>query len=157
MDQCISGHYLSILVYVLWRSKLCSISSVRITPVQSTCRYLEHFHVTHIRLSTMSSYPVSHSLVGCMALDAKYTPTIFELQILTKMSEYIFPHDHWKLDRVGKTYIRDDLNLLQMEIPKIIRITIMRIDKVINVLVDPSSSESNSRAGNVKMCWSGVM
>ena len=52
----------------------CSTSSVRITPVQSTCRYLKHLHVGSIRISTVSEFgcPVSHSLIGHTDIDVKY-------------------------------------------------------------------------------------
>ena len=84
------------------------------------------------------------------------------LTIFTKMTEHAFPHDHLQTGYSRKqNFTTDDLNLylfhMQIEIPKSVKITTIRKNKVIIVLADPSSLMSQARGERVKMYCSCVV
>ena len=61
----------------------CSMSSVSMLPVLSTCRYFKYLHVDIIRMAVMFKEPVNPSLIGYVATDVKYAQTVFEVSMLT--------------------------------------------------------------------------
>ena len=70
-----------------------------ITPVQLTWR---HLHVGYIWMSIVFGCPVSHSLIRCLATNAKYSKIVLEIWIFaiyTKMSDQCFLITIWCLGR----------------------------------------------------------
>ena len=119
LDQCISGHYLSILKCVS-NILVCSVFSMSITPVQPTCRYFEHLHVGTICMSLMFRKPVNLILVGYMTTDERCAHALFKVHKLatsTKVSVHAIPCNYFEIGYNWKhTLISNELYLhvLQM-------------------------------------------
>ena len=130
-DLWISGNYLSIPIYIsLYDTGMtCSMSSVSITPDQSTCQNLRHQPLGNIWMSLMFRHPVNHSHIGYMTTGVKYPTVAFELWIFTistEVSECTFPWAIQKVDRMEKAHTRYDwtyiISICQWKIRKLWRL-----------------------------------
>ena len=104
-----------------------------------TCRCLKYLHMGNISMSVMFSCSVSLILAGYMDTYSKYSQnhlwTVFFHYFHKDIRMCGFLITILKLGKVGKTHIRNDLNMytfqIHMEIPIIVKITTINVEKVV--------------------------
>ena len=118
-------------------------------------------------MSAVFKHPVSCSLTEYMVIFVKYAQIVFQLQMLTvsvkKDLNMCFLITIWKKGSRNKhIYTRDNVSLylfnIQMEIPKTVKMTTIKVDKVLIVLADSSSSGSEGKGWQceyVVLCKNG--
>ena len=138
------------------------------TRIQTTCSYLKLLHVGMISMSLMSRNPMSLSLAGYIATDAKCAQSVFAVSklnvfdnFLTKMSIWGVPHSHLETGYSEKhDHINEELYLhlflMQKRMAMVVTITIVVMVAAIMDLTIPSclslTGVNDTNAGQ-KHCW----